>query len=331
MEENPQRPGPSVALEAHAHRDAVRRAVIDVGTNSVKLLVADVAGRAVAPVLEKSEQTRLGSGFYKTHRLRPAAIAHTARVVAEFAGQARKLDAATVRVFATSAARDAINQSELLDAIARESGLRAKVISGDQEADWVFRGVSTDPTLAAQPLLILDVGGGSAEFIVGEGAHQHFGASFRLGTVRLLDQLVISDPPSESEWRICRDKIDQFIRDEIRPDLEPALREHAPRAVRLVGTGGTTSILARMDLGLDTFERKRIDALQLSHAQVRRHREHLWSLPISRRKMVKGLPADRADVILTGVAIYEAVMETFRFTDLRISARGPRFAAVMEE
>src|SRR5438876_5996302 len=101
----------------------VRRAVIDVGTNSVKLLVAEVSGRHVAPVVERSEQTRLGRGFYQTHRLQPAAITHTGQAVAGFAVQAHELGAVATRVIATSAARDAVNQAELITAIERESGL----------------------------------------------------------------------------------------------------------------------------------------------------------------------------------------------------------------
>ena len=308
----------------------VRRAAIDVGTNSVKLLVADVTGRTVTPVLERSEQTRLGGGFYATHRLRPNTIAHTAHAVAAFAREARQLEAATVRVFATSAARDAVNQSELLEAIHFESGLSVEILSGEQEADWVFRGVATDPTLAGQPLLIMDVGGGSTEFIVGTIERQHFRESFPLGTVRLLERLQISDPPADSEWQACSDKLSRFIDEQIRRGLEAALRPHAARAVQLVGTGGTSTILARMELGLDTYKRERIEALRLTRDQVRRQRQRLWSLTLTERKEVNGLPASRADVILTGVAVYELVMEAIRFPDLRISTRGLRFGAVME-
>jgi len=149
--------------------EPVRRAVIDVGTNSVKLLVADVAGRDVLPVHEESKQTRLGKNFYETHRLQPEAIAKTAEAVWEFAEIARDRDAASTRVIATSAARDAVNQDDLLSTIQRASGLQVEIISGEQEAEWAFKGVTTGSDLAKTPLLLLDVGGGSTEFIVGHG------------------------------------------------------------------------------------------------------------------------------------------------------------------
>src|SRR4051812_15330984 len=144
----------------------VTRAVIDVGTNSVKLLVAEIRGTQINPILEESEQTRLGQGFYETHRLRRENIENTAVAVAQFAGLAKHWGAGSVTVFATSAARDAENSKELIDAIKRASALDLRVISGDQEANWVFRGVTTDPAFRARNLLVMDVGGGSTEFIL---------------------------------------------------------------------------------------------------------------------------------------------------------------------
>src|SRR2546427_10122660 len=146
-----------------------RRAVIDVGTNSVKLLVAQVSGRRVDPLHEESEQTRLGSGFYETHRLQPATIVRTGRAVAEFARQAAEWSVVSTRVIATSAARDALNQDQLLAAIRAASGLAVEVIFGEQEADWAFRGGRSTPPFAGPPLLIFEVGGGSRQFILGEG------------------------------------------------------------------------------------------------------------------------------------------------------------------
>jgi len=308
-----------------------RRAVIDVGTNSVKLLVAEVSGGRVEPLVERSGQTRLGSGFYETHRLRPSAIAHTASMVADFAAEAKKLAAVSTRVIATSAARDALNQQELIDALKEATGLPVEIISGEQEADWAFRGVISEPTFAGHPLLIVDVGGGSTEFILGEGDHQQFRHSFRLGTVRLMEQLKISDPPTPAEWELCCKTVHRFLDQQIRPVIESELRTCPSNPVQLVGSGGTTSILARIELELATFDRERIEGLRLSREQVRRQHERLWSLPLAERKKIIGLPPDRADVILTGVPIYEAVMELFGFPDLRVSTRGLRFAAVMEQ
>ena len=178
--------------------ESVRRAVIDVGTNSIKLLVADVAGRDVRPVHEESRQTRLGQGFYETRRLQPEAIAHTAEAVWEFAEIAREKNADSIRVIATSAARDAVNPGDLTTRHRTRVRAKAEIISGAREAEWVFQGVTTDAELARQPLLLLDVGGGSTEFILGHGAEKHFAHSFPLGTVRLMEKFPHSDPPTNA-------------------------------------------------------------------------------------------------------------------------------------
>src|SRR5262245_13476911 len=245
--------------------EAVRRAVIDVGTNSIKLLVADVAGREVRPVVEESRQTRLGRGFYETHQLQPEAIAQTARAVGRFAELAREHHAASTRVIATSAARDAINSKDLTSALEEASALKVEIISGEQEADWAFQGATTDPQLAREPLLLLDVGGGSTEFILGRGERKHFRQSFPLGTVRLMEKIPPSDPPKPQELTVCREWLQEFLRSEVQPKLGPAMRrelkaKQADGSIALVGTGGTATILARMEGEFDAYERERIEA-----------------------------------------------------------------------
>jgi exopolyphosphatase/guanosine-5'-triphosphate,3'-diphosphate pyrophosphatase len=309
--------------------ETVRRAVIDVGTNSIKLLVADVAGRDVKPVLEESRQTRLGRGFYETRRLQPEAVACTAEAVWEFAEIARERNAASIRVIATSAARDAVNPTDLTSAIERASGLKTEIISGAREAEWVFQGVATDLELEKTPLLLLDVGGGSTEFILGNGAKKKFAHSFPLGTVRLLEKFPHSDPPTRVEFTACRDWLKNFLHHEVRPQIEPALKNESGET-HLVGTGGTTSILARVEKKLLRFDREKIERTVLSFDQIAAHRKNLWKLPLAKRKEIPGLPKLRADVVLTGVLIYEAVMEEFNFKELRVSTRGLRFAAVMD-
>jgi exopolyphosphatase/guanosine-5'-triphosphate,3'-diphosphate pyrophosphatase len=307
----------------------IRRAVIDVGTNSIKLLVADVNGLQVIPVHEESRQTRLGHGFYETHRLQPESIARTAEAVWEFDQIARENNAASVRVVATSAARDAINPGDLTSSIEWACGLKTEIISGALEADWVFRGVTTDPELAQHPLLLVDVGGGSTELVLGQGTRKFFAHSFPLGTVRLLEKFSHSDPPTHSEFVTCRRWVKEFLKREIRPLLDPAWARQAGD-LQLVGTGGTTSILARMEQKLDRFDRERIDRTVLSFARVQAHRKNVWRLPLAKRKQIPGLPKLRADVILSGVLIFEALMEEFGFKRLRVSTRGLRFAAVMQ-
>lgn len=307
----------------------VRRAVIDIGTNSVKLLVADVSNRAVDPIFETSEQTRLGRGFYETHQLLPEAIARTADAVERFANEAQQHGAEAIRVIATSAARDAVNRDELVRAVENKSGTQVEIISGEQEADLAFAGVLTDSRFAGHPVLILDVGGGSTEFILGQASVKYFRESFRLGSVRLLEQMAPSDPPTAGDWEHCERWLRDFLAQEIRPALGPALEPFRHASACLVGTGGAASLLACMQLKLPYFDRQRIESIRLSQAEVLEHRRRLWSVSLEERKRIVGLPPNRADVILTGVAILAMVTLELQFKELLVSTRGLRFGALV--
>jgi exopolyphosphatase / guanosine-5'-triphosphate,3'-diphosphate pyrophosphatase len=305
-----------------------RRAVIDVGTNSVKLLVGDIAGGTVIPVSEASRQTRLGAGFYSSRRLQRPAIALTAEAVASFSRTASELGAARAHVIATSAARDAINVEELTEAIRRICGLDTEILSGDKEADWVFRGVTTNPKLARSPLLILEVGGGSTEIIVGDNAVPQFRSSYSLGTVRLLEQLRPADPPGLRALIQCRVWLRDFLKIEVAPLLKAAM--NAQRPARLVGTGGTATILARIQIKMADFDRDKIEATALTLENIRRELESQWQMTQAQRQTIVGLPPNRSDVILTGAAIYESIMEQFGFEELTISTRGLRYWALLQ-
>lgn len=310
-----------------------RRAVIDVGTNSIKLLVAEVDGAKVHPVLEESHQTRLGQGFYSSHELHPARIAQTAETVAHFAARAREQQAGSMRVIATSAAREATNSDQLISAIKQASGLKTEVISGDEEAELAFRGVRTDPQFAGKPLLQLEVGGGSTQFVLGYDHTAAYLQSFRIGSVRLLEKLPHSDPPKPAELAACRRWLDDFLVSEVRPKLLPKLDLGSKRSdcgdINLVATGGTASMLGCMEAKLDHFDRSALEAVRLTLERIQWHVQHLWGLTLEQRKQIVGLPKNRADVILTGAAIFEAVMKQFGFRELRISTRGLRFGAVL--
>jgi exopolyphosphatase/guanosine-5'-triphosphate,3'-diphosphate pyrophosphatase len=305
-----------------------RRAVIDIGTNSVKVLVADLRDGHLNPVTEMSRQTRLGAGFYVTHKLQRPAIDLTADTVAEFRDSAAKLGASSIRIIATSAARDARNSVELIDAIRKKTGLETEILSGDKEAEWVFRGVTSNPSLAQSPVLILDVGGGSTEFIVGDHAEPHIRSSFSLGTVRLMEQLRFSDPPGLAALEECRAWLKDFLVKQVVPGIEPALRG-CRGPVQLVGTGGTATILARIETKMHGFDRDIIEATQIPLARIQAHLQTQWQMTLEQRQQIIGVPPNRGDVILTGMAIYEAIMIQFGLATLSVSTRGLRYWALL--
>lgn len=306
----------------------MRRAVLDLGTNSVKLLVADLVPPTVLPVLERSIQTRLGRGLAATGRLDPEAVAETVRVIARLQAEAQQLGAPVVRVAATSAAREATNTGDLLAAVRAATGLEVEVLSGEQEARWGFAGVTTDPALRDQSILLLDVGGGSTEFALGRAGDLRFHGSYPLGAVRWLERLPPSDPPQPTELEQGRRELREAVTTLVVPALGPHLAGSRERTAQLVGTGGTASVLAAMALELAEFDRAAIDGRILRAAEVTARLEQLWSLPLARRRALPGLPPERADVMLTGTLIYEAVMAVLGFESLRITTRGLRYAAL---
>ncbi|MBE7501832.1 MAG: Ppx/GppA family phosphatase [Verrucomicrobiales bacterium] len=308
----------------------MRRAVLDVGTNSVKLLVADLAPPTVRPVLERSIQTRLGRGLATTGRLDPAAVAETVRVIARLHAEARQLGAERVRIAATSAAREASNTGDLLDAVRTATGLVVEVLSGEQEARWGFAGVTTDPDLQDRSILLLDVGGGSTELALGRVGNLRFHASYPLGAVRWLERLHPSDPPRPSELERGRRELAETVGSLVVPPLQPHLVGVRQGPLQLVGTGGTASVLAAMALELVAFDRAAIDGRVLRAAEVTARLEQLWSLPLARRRVLPGLPPERADVMLTGTLIYEGLMAVLGFESLRITTRGLRYAALCD-
>jgi exopolyphosphatase/guanosine-5'-triphosphate,3'-diphosphate pyrophosphatase len=314
--------------------EIVRRAIIDIGTNSVKLLVADVADRQVIPVWEGSEQTRLGRGFYETHRLSPAAVAATGHAVAGFAKKAIDLKAVSIRVFATSAAREALNAEELIQVVRDASGLEVEIISGEQEANLAFQGVTTDSRYADSPFLLLEVGGGSSQFILGDHGTKTFTQSLQIGTVRLMEPVPHGNPQGNQDLAQTRWWLKRVLDDEVAAQLEPELRrvrQTLPPVteLQLVGTGGTASILGCMEAKLEVFDRDRLESVSLNIDRLQQMLALLWSLPLAERGNIVGLPASRADVILTGAAIYEAIMTRFGFHELRISCRGVRFGVAL--
>jgi exopolyphosphatase/guanosine-5'-triphosphate,3'-diphosphate pyrophosphatase len=193
----------------------------------------------------------------------------------------------------------------------------------------VFGGVMTDAQLAKESVFIIDVGGGSTEIILGEKGHKYWSGSFNIGAVRLLEQLKISDPPGRQALESCRESLRKFFANDAAPKIGSALHQSGKK-LQLIGVGGTATILARVEQKIDSFDRERIENARVPLATLRSDLEALWQKPLADRQQVIGIPRKRADVILTGMAIYEAIMEQFGFEEVRVSTRGLRYFALLQ-
>jgi len=300
-----------------------RRAVIDVGSNSVKLLVADVSDGQVKPVKAKGKQTRLGKGVFKTGRLQQDRIDETVRVIGKFSDKARTLGATDLRVLATSAAREAANGDDFERAVAVH-GVELEIIAGEEEANLILRGVRTHPNFAKGPLAVIDVGGGSTELLVADGDRLLTQASHPLGTVRWLDRHPPSDPPTVGDRKAVRNSIEEFLQTTIVPQLRGIALPN-----KLVASGGSPKFLTRLVEGTRDLSMEQLEAREVTVNEIRQLANQLWSLPIDTRRKLPGMSAKRADVLLMGAAIYEAIMGQFGFIALRPSMRGVRYGALL--
>ncbi len=300
-----------------------RWATIDVGTNTVLLLVAERRGGALAPVLERAEITRLGRGVDATGRLDPAAIRDTVTVLAAYAAAARDLGARVVACVATSAARDAANGAEFFDAVRAAAGLAPEVIPGDEEARLVWTSAWRDFGRAGEPLAVLDVGGGSTELCSGDGPAPRRRASLQLGAVRLTERHPPGDPPSAIEVEQLR----AAAREAVRPLA--AIAGEAPGG-RLVGVAGTVTTLAAVSQALPAYDAEKVHGSRLSLEQVERLVGTLAALKVRERAALAGMEPKRADVILGGALVVAEAMRATRFEALTVSDRGVRWGLLYD-
>ncbi len=281
-------------------------AAVDIGTNSVRMLLSDERGRELARPMH---MTRLGQGVDVTGRLAPEAIARTLAVLQQYRELAQRAGAHSVAAIATSAARDASNGEEFFDAAERALGVRPQLLSGDEEARLSFRGATADIAPEAGPFLIIDLGGGSTELVLG-GAEPEAAVSLQLGCVRMTERHLKSDPPTARELAAC-------VAD-VRRTLAGVTDIDAARARTTIGLAGTVTALAGMQLGLRSYDASRTHHSLLTLAQIEAAFEQLSVLDVVQRRQRLAQP-ERAEVIVGGAAVLATLLRHFAIRELRVS------------
>ena len=294
-------------------RVTVRRiGVIDLGTNSSRLLVADVEGDELTELERRTSVTRLGEGLEASGRLSDAAIA---RVVQTVSGYRELLDlhsAETVVCVATSAMRDAQNGHELAEILRRDFRVDPRVISGDEEARLTFRG-ATSGRAPGGPALVIDIGGGSTEYVVGgPGDEPSFHTSTRMGSVRHTERHLHSDPPTDGELAALAEDVDRVLAADVPPDVRAGVGHG-------IAVAGTATSLAAIDLELDPYDPERVHGHRLPRATCERLRDRLAALPLAERRDVTGLHPDRAPTIVAGATILARSLHAFRLNEVEVS------------
>ena len=284
----------------------MRVGAVDLGTNSTRLLVADVEDGRVTEVVRRLAITRLGEGVDVNEELLPAATARVHAVLDGYAREAAELGAVHVLAVATSAVRDAANGRAFLDGLRERYGWTTKLLDGEQEAETMFRGVTSDRTLAADTLMV-DIGGGSTELLVGGPAGVSFATSLQAGCVRLTERFLSTDPPTAAE----REAAAAHVR-----ALLPALEVDSA-----IGVAGTVTTAAAIDLGLAAYDAARIHGHRISRTAVERVLAGLSALPLAERERVPGLEPARAPVIVGGLVVLREVMAAYGLAEIEASER----------
>ncbi len=284
-------------------------AAIDCGTNSTRLLVSDSDGR---PLERRMTITRLGQGVDASRRLHPDALTRTMAVLAGYRAVLEERGVERVRMAATSAVRDAANREEFMDAAEAAVGTRPELLAGDEEGRLSFRGATTGLDPADGPFLVVDIGGGSTEFVV--GADEAVGVvSVDVGCVRMTEKYLHADPPSPLELSQAISVVHAHL-DDVKREL-PAVTE----AVRLVGLAGTVTTMAAVEIGLHEYDAERIHHFELTRAAAEDVFRTLATERRSDRVHNPGLEEARADVIVGGAAILVTVMRHFDFASCLVS------------
>jgi exopolyphosphatase/guanosine-5'-triphosphate,3'-diphosphate pyrophosphatase len=302
-----------------------RVAFIDIGTNTILGLITELKNDGSFDVLDDlAEITRLGEGIQRTGRISPEAEERNLQVLKRYLARCKDLFVDEILAVGTSALRDAHNSAEVLRRFKKLLGLDVRVISGDEEAAYSFLAVQRGLPLNRRELLVVDVGGGSTEFIRGNETGVSQAVSINIGSVRLTEQFLHSDPVQTEECEKMRLAIER----ELASLPHQWLKESS--ILTLVGIAGTFTTLSAVEKKLVRYAHREVHGSHLTQSEVRRQVALYQNKTIAERKTIDGLEPKRADVILAGATLIERIMTFFHLEHAIVSDHGVRYGLLHE-
>jgi exopolyphosphatase/guanosine-5'-triphosphate,3'-diphosphate pyrophosphatase len=280
---------------------------VDIGTNSVRLLIREATGQTLS---REMYITRLGEGVDVANRLQPAALERTTRVLASYGALIEKHAVSRVRAAATSAARDADNREQFFDAAESALGTRPELLSGEDEAALSFQGATQGVDVSQAPFLVIDIGGGSTEFVLGERT-PHAAISVPLGCVRMTERHIATDPADHAELEACAADVRRILAD-------VRARVDVSRAITIIGVAGTITSLAHLQQGCLRYAPELTHHSRLAREDVEVLCGRLASAPLVPRRALLADPK-RAEVIVAGAVILRTIMREFAISELVVS------------
>jgi exopolyphosphatase / guanosine-5'-triphosphate,3'-diphosphate pyrophosphatase len=298
----------------------MRVAALDLGTNTTRLLVADVVDGRVEDVERREQITRLGEGVDARRRLLPLPITRVRNCLTEYRRQLEGLGAERALAVATSAIRDAENGEAFLGEVEWSYGFTTRLLSGDEEALLTFRGATLGRSLE-EATLIVDLGGGSTELIVGDADGIGFRASVDLGSVRLTERFLPSDPPTVTELNDCAGAVRSLLAERVPDDI---------RTKAAIGVAGTITTLAALAQALPEYDPELVHGYRLSLDAIAAQLERLAGMPLADRREVPALDPERAPVIVAGAVILWELLAHFGLDEIEASERDLLHGAALE-
>jgi exopolyphosphatase/guanosine-5'-triphosphate,3'-diphosphate pyrophosphatase len=292
----------------------VRVAVVDIGTNSTRLLIADVDPRSggLKELARRSQVTRLGEGVDSNGSLSRAAVERVFATLARYVAEIDACECEANLAVLTSAVRDAANGREFAARVREEYGLDARVLSGDEEAQLTFLGAMSGRPAPTEPTVVIDIGGGSTEFVVGRGREAGFHVSLPVGVVRMSERHIHADPPPPEEL--------QALAEEVRAILADGLPAQEREAVEQgIAVAGTATSAASIDQQLDPYDPDRVHGYTLMLATVELLLARLADMTESQRREVVGLDPNRAPTIVAGMIVLSEALRAFDLKKVEVS------------
>jgi exopolyphosphatase/guanosine-5'-triphosphate,3'-diphosphate pyrophosphatase len=290
---------------------AVRVAVVDIGTNSTRLLIGDVEGAGVTEIERRTTVTSMGRGVDHTGMICTDAVDDVCSVIADYKARYEEMGAERVMAIATSAVRDAVNGDAFIAELRERFNLDARLLTGEEEANLTYRG-ATSHRPAGESTLVFDIGGGSTELIVGTGSRVAFHTSLQAGTIRQSERHLTTDPPDPHEL--------EDLAADIRNLIERAVAaEPEAKASRAIAVAGTPTSLAAIEQELEPYDPGRVHGYRLGLKPIQRMLSRLSSLPLAERLRVPGLHPGRAPTIVAGTVILVQVMRAFQINEIEVS------------
>ncbi|MFT9494021.1 Ppx/GppA family phosphatase [Anaerosolibacter sp.] len=299
-------------------------AAIDIGTNSMRLLIAEVEDGQIVNGFKDLETTRMGEGVDQTGELTKGAIDRNLDALKKFTSRVRAEGIGYMPVIATSAVRDARNREIFLQRARQEAGVEIDVIGGDREAELGFSGVLRGLKEKGENILVIDIGGGSTEFILGNDDGIQYMVSHNVGAVRMTEKCVMNDPPLGQDLARLEAEIDQII-------LPTIKKLEKMKIDRVIGIGGTATTIASVHLKLSTYDRDKVHNTDIHLRDVRNALESFVSVSLDERKKIQGLYPKRADVIAAGTMILDRILALLEIDKLRISEYDNLEALIFEQ